>query len=108
MSKARVQHNEKIKAMLMDTNTRAKKYWKIAKEVYGSKNIMGIPSLMAVNVKTSTSFNKANLFNNYFAEDQTLPPRPFNQQLPPIQFLTNQRLQGIKDLLQSGPPQKLF
>jgi hypothetical protein len=37
MHQAKLAHTAKIKNMLMDLTVGEKKYWKIAKEVYGSK-----------------------------------------------------------------------
>ena len=66
------------------------------KEVYGNKKIIGIPALSDGNKSITTSSEKAECFNNYFAAQQTLPPLRFNQQLAPIQFLTESRLESIQ------------
>jgi hypothetical protein len=79
----------------MNTNCGEKTYWKIAKQVYGNKKTMGIPLLMVNNTPVTTSSEKAKHFTKYFAEQQTLPQIPFNHQLPPILFLTDQRLDSI-------------
>ena len=44
----------------------------------------------------STSSEKAECMNEYFAEQQTQPPLRFNQQLPPIHFLMESRLEYIQ------------
>ena len=95
MNKAKLAHQEKIKNLLLGTSPGEKKYWKIAKQVYGNKKTMGIPTLIAGNLNISTSAEKARLFTDYFAEQQTLPQVPFNHRLPPIIFQTNQRLVNI-------------
>ena len=79
----------------MDTSPGAKKYWKIAKQVYGNKKVMGIPSLVANNLPITTSIGKAELFNDYFAKQQSKPVIPFNHRLPPITFQTLNRLSNI-------------
>jgi hypothetical protein len=56
---------------------------------------MGVPSLSIGNHSVTTSSDKAKYFTDYFAEQQTLPPIPFNHQLPPILFITDQRLPSI-------------
>jgi hypothetical protein len=96
MNLAKAEHITKIKSMLMDLRVGEKKYWKIAKEVYGSKKTIGIPALKVGNKSISTSLEKAQCFNKFFAEQQTLPPLRFNQQLPPIIFLTESRFEFIQ------------
>jgi hypothetical protein len=96
MNMAKKNHNEKTRKLLMDPATGVKKYWKIAKQVYGSKKITSIPSLMVGNSIITTSIEKAKHFTSYFAEQQTLPPLAFNHRLAPIQFLTNERLESIQ------------
>ena len=68
----------------------------LAKEVYGSKKTIGIPALKVGTKSISTSLEKAKCFNNFFAEQQTLPPLRFNQQLPPILFLTDSRFEFVQ------------
>jgi hypothetical protein len=82
--------------MLCDISVGEKKYWQIAKQVYGSKKIIGIPALIDENKTITTSIEKAVCLNNYFAIQQTQPPLRFNQQLAPIQFLTESRLELIQ------------
>jgi hypothetical protein len=93
---AKKNHQEKIKSILLNTNPNEKTYWKLAKQIYGSKKILGIPSLMVNDLPVTTSSAKASHFNKYFAEQQTQPPLPFNHALPPIIFLTNHRLPSIQ------------
>jgi hypothetical protein len=95
MHKAKLEHIERVKRQLMDMTVGEKKYWKLAKEIYGSKKTMGIPALTVGNKVITTSIDKASCFNKYFAEQQTLPQIPFNQQMPPIIFITNSRLGNI-------------
>jgi hypothetical protein len=96
MSVEKMAHTEKIRQRLMDISIGEKVYWKIAKEVYGNKKIIGIPSLVVGNHTVTTSIEKAKHFNQYFVEQQTLPPLAFNQQLPPIYFLTHSRLAHVE------------
>ena len=96
MNQAKLAHTEKIKSLLSNISIGEKSYWKIAKEVYGSKKIIGIPAITDDNKTITTSSEKAQCFNKYFTEQQTLPPLPFNQQLPPIEFLTDSRLEYIQ------------
>jgi hypothetical protein len=56
---------------------------------------MSIPALQVNNKNITTSSEKAKHFTEYFAAQQTLPPLPFNHALPPILFLTDQRLDSI-------------
>jgi hypothetical protein len=96
MNKAKNEHKEKIKNILMTTKIGEKKYWQIAKQVYGTKKIIGIPSLKINDETITTSKEKADHFTEYFAAQQTLPPIPFNHALPPIIFLSDQRLSHIE------------
>jgi hypothetical protein len=84
MHQARLAHTDKIKQLLMDIKAGENKYWKIAKEIYGNKKSIGIPALMVDNKPITTSSDKAACFGKYFSEQQTLPPLPFNHQLPPL------------------------
>jgi hypothetical protein len=93
---AKKNHQEKIKSLLMTTNPNDKTYWKLAKQIYGSKKIMGIPSLLVGNLPVTTSSSKANHFNNYFADQQSQTNIPFNHSLPPIIFHTENRLASIQ------------
>jgi hypothetical protein len=79
----------------MTTSPGDKKYWKIAKQIYGSKKCIGIPSLKMGNISVTTSSEKANLFNNYFAEHQTQPIVPQDHLLPPTIFKTISRLNSV-------------
>ena len=99
MAVAKREHTEKIRSRLMNISIGEKNYWKLAKEVYGSKKIIGIPSLTIGDKTINTSSEKAACFNKYFTDQQTLPPLRFNQQLPPIIFLTDSRL----DFIQTNP-----
>jgi hypothetical protein len=68
MSVAKSAHKDKIKSLLMSPNTGAKKYWKIAKQVYGNKKSIGIPSLVVEGEIVSTSCEKVKHLTKYFAE----------------------------------------
>jgi hypothetical protein len=96
MNKAKKAHSDKIKNLLMTTNTGEKKYWKLAKQIYGNKKVLGIPSMKIGNKQISTSIEKANEFTKFFTEQQTIPPNLLNKLLPPPTFLTNQRLLSIQ------------
>jgi hypothetical protein len=95
MSMAKKAHSDQIKSFLMTMDTGDKKYWKLAKKVYGSKKIMSIPSLMVGDKSISTSHEKAIEFSNFFAAQQTLEANILNHPLPPLHFLTDQRLSSI-------------
>jgi hypothetical protein len=93
---AKKRHQEKIKSLLLNTSPNDKTYWKIAKQIYGSKKILGIPSILVDNLPVTTSSAKATHFNKYFSEQQSQPQLPFNHSLPPIIFQTANRLSSIK------------
>jgi hypothetical protein len=60
------------------------------------KKLFGIPALTDGTKSITTSIEKAEVFNTYFVSQQTQPPLRFNQQLAPIQFLTENRLEYIQ------------
>jgi hypothetical protein len=95
ISKAKKDHTEKIRHLLMTTETGAKKYWKLAKQVYGNKKSMSIPSMVVDNKIVSTSQDKANEFSKFFAGQQILPNHILHYPLPPQILLTDQRLDSI-------------
>ena len=64
--------------------------------MYGSKKIIGIPALTDGNKSITTSIDKAECLNNYFAIQQTQQPLRFNKKLAPIHFLTESRLELIQ------------
>ena len=83
MHLAKLEHIESVKRQLMDMTVGEKKYWKLAKEIYGSKKTMGIPALNVDNKPITTSSDKATCFNKYFADQQTLPKFLLINRCPP-------------------------
>jgi hypothetical protein len=96
MNQAKLAHTEKINSLLMNISIGERTYWQIAKEVYGSKKTIGIPSLTVGTKTVTTSIEKAKCFTQYFTEQQTLPPLPLNQQLPALYFLTDSCIDYIQ------------
>ena len=81
---------------LNNPNISCKTFWGIAKQLYGNKLKTNIPTLIDNNVNYVTDISKANLFNEYFANQSTLPPPPPTYQLPEFQYLTDTRLSQIE------------
>ena len=81
---------------LNDSDISCKTFWGIAKQLYGNKLKRNIPTLIDNNISFVTDISKANLFNEYFASQSTLPPPPSTYQLPEFQYLTDARLNQIQ------------
>ena len=82
-------------AKLADPNIGPKKFWGIMKELYGSKVKASIPPLIDNNVTYSTNIEKANLFAEYFSSQCSLGPPPEGYALPPLNYLTDARLETV-------------
>ena len=78
--------------LLNDTNLSCKKFWNIAKELYGNKLKPSIPTLIDNGNHYITDNEKATLLNNYFAKQSTLPNPASDFTLPPFKYLTHSRL----------------
>ena len=77
----------------MDPDTTVKKYWKLVKSVYGSKQTISIPPLIENGSPISSDEDKAELLNEYFTS-QTIPPET-NVPLPETTYLTDARLDSV-------------
>ena len=95
INKAKLNYFVKLRQMLADPQIDAKKYWRLVKLVYGSKKQNVIPSLSHNNMSFTTSIEKAELFNDYFASQQRPVVIPDDHQLPPIVFKTDSRLDFV-------------
>ncbi len=80
---------------LDDPHIGPKKFWSIMKELYGSKVKAAIPPLIDNNVTYSSNIEKANLFADYFASQCSLGPPPDGYALPPLNYLTDARLDTV-------------
>ena len=87
---------EKQKSLLSDPNLSTKKYWSVVKQIQGSKVKHNIPTLIDNGKSYTTSLEKAELLNNYFAEQSNLPPPGTNYHLPTFHYTTDSRLEHIK------------
>ena len=83
-----------MKATLSDPHLAPKKYWQLIKRIYGNKKGMSIPALETGDKTLCTSLEKAVAFTEFFKEQQTLQEPP-GHQLPPLRWLTEQRLVEI-------------
>ena len=80
---------------LNDPQLSCKKFWNIAKQLYGNKIKQPVPTLIDNGKHYSTDVDKAELLNEYFADQSTLLPTPDNFQLPEFSYLTEKRLDSI-------------
>ena len=70
---AKLNFKIKLGNRLADPNLSSKDYWHTAKQIFKAKSHTGIPSLTDNNISYTTSGEKANLLNNFFASQQTIP-----------------------------------
>jgi hypothetical protein len=96
INKSKLDYAEKLRKMLSDPNIDAKKYWKLAKLVYGSKKHFGIPALVKNGHNITSSVGKAEALNEYFAYQQRPIVIPDGHQLPPIIFRSEARLDSLE------------
>ena len=64
---------EKTKTKLGDPNLNPKQYYKLIKQLYGSKIEIGMPSLVEGDQIISNSLQKAEILNTHFVEKAKLP-----------------------------------
>ena len=69
----------RLSQRLLDPNTGTKEYWRLTKELYGSKVKGGIPPLIKDDKVYSNAQDKCNIFNDHFAKKSKLPDL-----LPPL------------------------
>ena len=65
------------------------------KNLYGNKIKSGIPPIQDDNKTYNLAIEKADLFNDYFVKQSTLPPEPPNVSLPHFQYTTDARLSDV-------------
>ncbi len=95
IKKAKAKYNEGLKNNLSDKNTNIKRFWAIMKQLYGAKMKTGIPTLLSGSDYYSTDIDKAEHFADYFADQCSLPDPPDGFALPPMHYLTNERLSNV-------------
>jgi hypothetical protein len=91
---AKLRYKKKMMDTLSDPNLAPKKYWSLIKKVYGNKKGYGIPAIEYNNTLLTTSSAKANVFTDFFCEQQTLVEPP-GHQLPGDISLTDQTLSSV-------------
>ena len=80
ISEANEKYISQLSQKIIDLSTEPKTYWKIINRFVNNKNIPIIPPLLVNNKIISNFFEKANLFNNFFASQST--PLENNSFLP--------------------------
>lgn len=78
---------------LSDPNVSSKDYWKTAKSIMGVKVKPGIPPLINDNIIYSTNLEKANILNQYFANQSKIETPPMA--LPPLKLTTHSLLDSL-------------
>ena len=78
-----------------DPSTAPKQFWRLAKEIYGTKKNRSIPAINDNNLVITTSAAKADIFNRYFVSQSTLQVPP-NHTLPPLILATDSILEDIR------------
>jgi hypothetical protein len=72
IKKAKFDYKQKVDSLLANPVTSPKKWWSIAKSQYGNKLCSSIPDLLENDIRISDSKLKAQIFNDYFANQSTL------------------------------------
>ena len=72
ITNSRMRHYERLNSKLSSPNTAPKVYWSILKSLYCDKKIPVIPPLFQNNNFITSFSEKANLFNNFFANQCSL------------------------------------
>ena len=83
-------------ALLSDPDCTSKCYWKIVKDLYGARRELSIPTLVDNGCIFATDQGKAEVLNNYFASQSTLPDPPDEFCFPEPSYLTKNRLSNLE------------
>lgn len=92
---AKNEYYSRLISRLSDIDTLPKEYYKICKRLYQGKTNFGIPPLIENDQTFADSKSKANIFNEYFAANSTLPEVEQGFALPPLKYVTDARLTDI-------------
>ena len=65
-------HDDRINAKLRDPNTSSKTYWSILKSLFSDRKLPIIPPILTNNNFVTNFHAKANIFNQFFAEQCTV------------------------------------
>ena len=96
--KAKKDYEADLHTKLLNPSLSPKKYWSLAKSIYGEKRIMSIPSIITNGVPVSDNLRKAELFNQYFVSHSRLSP--YVPKLPPFSYKTDARI-GTLDVTEA-------
>jgi len=78
-----------------NSENNSRNYWKIIKNVLCNKNTETIPCIVdGASIATSNK-DKAEILNNFFADQSHLPPAPPGHELPPFRYLTNDPIHTV-------------
>ena len=95
ISQTKTLYYENLAKKLNNPLLQAKTYWSILKTFYNDKKIPLIPPLLIDDTFITDTQAKANIFNNFFAEQCT--PLKNNSMLPTNQIFLTQARQGSLD-----------
>ena len=95
ISQTKTLYYENLAKKLNNPLLQAKTYWSILKTFYNDKKIPLIPPLLIDDTFITDTQAKANIFNNFFAEQST--PLKNNSMLPTNQIFLTQARQGSLD-----------
>ena len=90
---ARKQYYDDLADKIIDPETTPKNYWKLVKSLFNNSKQSTIPTLFDNNSSYTNDKDKADLLNDYFIAQSTLPAS--NIPLPPFTYLTDARLGRI-------------
>jgi hypothetical protein len=89
VDRLKLEHEESLSETLAtESKTNPKKWWAVAKDTMGNKTKSTIPSMLSQDEVFNTDQEKADLFNDYFVNVQTIPNAPEHPNLgdpPPVE-----------------------
>ena len=92
---AKIKYFERQIKRLQNPETVGKEYHKLCKLFYQGKLTTGIPALIDNKGIHATSKEKASVLNNFFVENSTLPEPEDGFALPPLNYITNDRMSEV-------------
>ena len=93
---AQKEYHQKIERQLDTNKNNSRTYWRIVKHVIGNSTKEAVPCIIDGNIIADSNIQKAEILNNYFASQSTIPPPPIDHQLPPLNYLTDNKLHTIQ------------
>ena len=82
---AKEEYRTQLVRKLEDLRTQPRDFWKVAKQVYGSKTHENVPTLIDNNTHYTKGTEKANLLASYFSSQSQEPVLPADHSFPEVE-----------------------